>query len=76
MSEYKIITSDFLKVNVSNSQNDVISFERKFDKGMTILDLKVYDFSRTIFFLIINFFTDKIGNSNWGKRRYNGIRTI
>lgn len=50
MSEYKIITSDFLKVNVSNSQNDVISFERKFDKGMTILDLKVYDFSRTIFF--------------------------
>lgn len=41
MSEYKVITSDFVKVNVSNSQNDVISFERKFDKGITILDLKV-----------------------------------
>lgn len=41
MSEYKIISSDFVKVNVSNSQNDVISFERRFDKSITISELKV-----------------------------------
>jgi len=36
----RIITSSTVKVNVSNSQNDVVSFERKFDKGITISDLK------------------------------------
>lgn len=42
MSEgYTIITSDTVKVNISNSVNDVISFEKKFDKGITISDLKV-----------------------------------
>lgn len=42
MSEgFKIITSDTVKVNVSNSQNDVVSFEKKFDKRQTISDLKV-----------------------------------
>lgn len=39
--EIKIITSDTVKVNVSNSQNDVVSFEKKFDKRQTISDLKV-----------------------------------
>lgn len=34
-------TSDTVKVNVSNSSNDVISFERKLDKRQTISDLKV-----------------------------------
>lgn len=42
MSEsIQIITSDTVKVNVSNSQNDVVSFEKKFDKRITISDLKV-----------------------------------
>lgn len=42
MSEgIKIITSETVKVNVSNSQNDVVSFEKKFDKRQTIADLKV-----------------------------------
>lgn len=36
-----IITSSTVKVNVSNSVNDVVSFEKKFDKGITISDLKV-----------------------------------
>lgn len=37
----RIVTSSTVKVNVSNSQNDAISFEKKFDKGITISDLKV-----------------------------------
>lgn len=42
MSEsFAIITSETVKVNVSNSVNDAISFERKFDKKLTIADLKV-----------------------------------
>ena len=42
MSEgIKIITSDTVKVHVSNSVNDVVSFEKKFDKGLTISELKV-----------------------------------
>jgi len=41
MSEnISIITSDTVKVNVSNSANDVVSFEKKFDKRLTISDLK------------------------------------
>lgn len=36
-----VITSSTVKINVSNSANDVISFERKFDKGIKISDLKV-----------------------------------
>jgi hypothetical protein len=41
MSIEIISKSSFLKVNVSNSQNDAISFEKKFDKNLTIADLKV-----------------------------------
>lgn len=36
-----VITSGTVKINVSNSANDVISFERKFDKGIKISELKV-----------------------------------
>lgn len=36
-----VITSGTVKINVSNSANDVVSFERKFDKGIKISDLKV-----------------------------------
>lgn len=32
---------DFVQVNVSNSQNDAISFEKKFPKDLKIGDLKV-----------------------------------
>lgn len=42
MSEnVQIITSDTVKVNVSNSSNDVISFEKKFNKSLPIHELKV-----------------------------------
>lgn len=32
---------DFIQVNVSNSHNDVVSFEKKFPKDMKISELKV-----------------------------------
>lgn len=32
---------DFVQVNVSNSQNDVVSFEKKFPKDIKIAELKV-----------------------------------
>lgn len=32
---------DFVQVNVSNSQNDVVSFEKKFPRDITIAELKV-----------------------------------
>lgn len=32
---------DFIVVNVSNSNNDVVSFEKKFPRDMKISDLKV-----------------------------------
>lgn len=37
----QVITSETVKLNVSNSFNDVVSFEKKFDKKLTIGDLKV-----------------------------------
>lgn len=42
MSEgVQVITAETVKVNVSNSVNDVVSFEKKFHKGISISDLKV-----------------------------------
>lgn len=42
MSEnIQVVTSDTVKVNVSNSCNDVISFEKKFFKSLPIFELKV-----------------------------------
>lgn len=32
---------DFVQVNVSNSQNDVVSFEKKFPRDIKIAELKV-----------------------------------
>lgn len=32
---------DFVQVNVSNSQNDVVSFEKKFPRDIAIAELKV-----------------------------------
>ncbi|CAO1413595.1 unnamed protein product [Diamesa serratosioi] len=40
MSDFKIVTADSVKINISNTQNDVITFEKKFDKKLTILELK------------------------------------
>jgi hypothetical protein len=37
----QIITSDTVKINVSNSQNNVISFEKKFNKSLLIAEMKV-----------------------------------
>jgi hypothetical protein len=42
MSEnIQVISSDTVKVNVSNSFNDVVSFEKKFSKSLPIHELKV-----------------------------------
>lgn len=38
---YQVITSDFAKVNVTNSQNDAVAFEKKFAKTLSIEELKV-----------------------------------
>ena len=44
MSEnIQVVTSDTVKVNVSNSFNDVVSFEKKFFKNLSINELKVSD---------------------------------
>lgn len=32
---------DFVQVNVSNNQNDVVSFEKRFPRDIKIADLKV-----------------------------------
>lgn len=37
----QIITTDNVKINVSNSQNNVVSFEKRFDKKLSIAELKV-----------------------------------
>lgn len=36
-----IPSTDAVKINVSNSQNDFVSFEKKYQKSLTISDLKV-----------------------------------
>ena len=36
-----VVMGDFVQINVSNSLNDVISFEKKFPKDIKIADLKV-----------------------------------
>ena len=42
MSEnMQVITAETVKLNVTNSSNDVVSFEKKFDKKLTIAELKV-----------------------------------
>lgn len=45
------MNSDIIIANVSNSQNDTVSFERKFSKSTKILDLKV---SKTLFWENLN----------------------
>lgn len=42
MSEFRVITSDYVKVNVTNSQNSAVSLEQKFAKSLAIEELKVY----------------------------------
>lgn len=37
----QVVTSELVKLNVSNSANDVISFEKKFEKKLTVGELKV-----------------------------------
>lgn len=45
MSDFRVITSDFVKVNVTNSQNSAVSLEQKFAKSLTIEELKVYTYN-------------------------------
>lgn len=42
--------SDFIQINVSNSQNDVVSFEKKFPKDIKIIELKVITSNKSILF--------------------------
>jgi len=37
---FRVITSDYVKVNVTNSQNSAVSLEQKFAKSLTIEELK------------------------------------
>lgn len=48
---FQVITSETVKLNVSNSSNDVVSFEKKFDKKITVGELKVIKMTHlSIFF--------------------------
>lgn len=38
---FQVITSDYVKVDVTNSQNAAVSLEQKFAKSLTIEELKV-----------------------------------
>lgn len=50
---FKVITSDFAKVNVTNSQNDAVAVEQKFAKSLTIEELKVCILYRPMCFIFI-----------------------
>jgi hypothetical protein len=73
MSDFQVVTSDFVKLNVSNSSNNVISFEKKFDKKLQIAELKVSVIHQYFFFLNNKIFMDrllfavKIGDTNGRK---------
>lgn len=41
MSDYSVITSDFVSVSITNSGNQMTCVERRFQKGITIDDFKV-----------------------------------
>lgn len=46
MSEYKVITQDYVNVQISTSKDDICFNEKRFQKGITIMNLKVFYFSR------------------------------
>lgn len=41
MADFKVVTSDFVKVQISTSKNDLCDLERRFPKDLTINQLKV-----------------------------------
>lgn len=46
MSNFTVITSDFVNVSVTNSGNQTICVERRFQKGITVDELKVIKFEK------------------------------
>lgn len=38
---YQVVTSEIVKVNITNSGSDAVAFEKKLDKSLSIEDLKV-----------------------------------
>lgn len=45
---FRVITSDFVRVNVTNSQNSALSLEQKFAKSLTIEELKVWIYNEWV----------------------------
>jgi hypothetical protein len=41
MADFKVITSDFVKVHISTSKDDISFNEKRFPKDLAISDLKV-----------------------------------
>lgn len=50
MADFKVVTSDFVNVQISTSKDDISFNEKRFPKDLTISDLKV-----CLVFKIINF---------------------
>lgn len=44
---YQVVTSEIVKVNITNSGSDAVAFEQKLAKSLTIEDLKVNSQPRT-----------------------------
>lgn len=41
MADFKVVTSDFVNVQISTSKDDISFNEKRFPKDLTISDLKV-----------------------------------
>lgn len=41
MAEFKVITSDFINLQISTSKDDISFSEKRFPKDLSITDLKV-----------------------------------
>lgn len=42
MSEYKVVTQDYVNVQISTSKDDISFNEKRFQKGISVIDLKVF----------------------------------
>lgn len=63
---FRVITSDYVRVNVTNSQNSAVSLEQKFAKNLTIEELKVlhriYTHAHTKFDALNDSFNNLLGS--------------
>lgn len=44
MGDFKVITSDFVNLQISTSKNDISFAEKRFPKSLTVGELKVCGF--------------------------------